>query len=37
MCEEFGIGRRTSSCYQAKECVGKKSEKTPNKACDQTP
>ncbi len=37
MCEEFGSRRSTSSCNQAKECIGKKGFETEDKTCNQTP
>jgi hypothetical protein len=37
MCEEYGSRRHTSTCNQAKECIGKKGGEIEDKTRDQTP
>ena len=36
MCEEYGSRRGSSTCNQAKECIGKKGCETEDKTCYQT-
>lgn len=37
MREEFDSRRRTSPCNKVKELIGKKSDKTEDETCNQTP